>query len=142
MAMIAAIGRDMGLLRRWAEALHETGHICTLMMPGELGSHAPSICLFDLGPRGDADTSPLIDAIAGAPTPHFVAMSARPNAPEGIELLRKHKDFAVILSDFRMPGMDGMEVLRRVKRDHPDVEVIIVTGHGSDADEAAARRAA
>jgi CheY-like chemotaxis protein len=31
-----------------------------------------------------------------------------------------------------MPGIDGIEVLRRLKRDHPQVEVIILTGHGSD----------
>jgi CheY-like chemotaxis protein len=45
----------------------------------------------------------------------------------------------VMVLDLRMPGMDGIEVLRRVKRDHPDVEVIIVTGHGSEKDEQMAR---
>jgi len=33
-----------------------------------------------------------------------------------------------------MPGIDGIEVLRRVKNSHPEVEVIILTGHGSEAD--------
>jgi CheY-like chemotaxis protein len=45
----------------------------------------------------------------------------------------------VMVLDLRMPGIDGMEVLRRTKRDHPNVEVIIVTGHGTDKDEAAAK---
>lgn len=40
----------------------------------------------------------------------------------------------VMVLDLRMPGMQGMEVLRRVKRDHPDVQVVILTGHGSEAD--------
>ena len=40
----------------------------------------------------------------------------------------------VMVLDLRMPGMQGMEVLRRVKRDHPYVQVIILTGHGSEAD--------
>ena len=31
-----------------------------------------------------------------------------------------------------MPGIDGLEVLRRVKKDKPHTEVIILTGHGSD----------
>ena len=46
----------------------------------------------------------------------------------------------VMVLDLRMPGMDGLEVLRRVKRDHPGIEVIVVTGHGSDKDEQAARQ--
>jgi CheY-like chemotaxis protein len=33
-----------------------------------------------------------------------------------------------------MPGIDGIEVLRRVKASRPDIEVIILTGHGSEAD--------
>lgn len=88
MAMIAVVGRDMGLLRRWTEALREAGHSCTVLTPRETRPQAPAVCLFDLGPRGGADTSALIDAIAGAPTSRFVAMSARPHAAEGIALLR------------------------------------------------------
>jgi two-component system response regulator CpxR len=38
----------------------------------------------------------------------------------------------VIVLDLMMPGIDGIEVLRRLKRDHSQVEVIILTGHGSD----------
>ena len=44
----------------------------------------------------------------------------------------------VMVLDLKMPGIDGLEVLRRVKRKHPDTEVIILTGHGSDAEEALA----
>ncbi|MFZ5585673.1 MAG: response regulator [Thermodesulfobacteriota bacterium] len=40
----------------------------------------------------------------------------------------------VVVLDLKMPGIDGIEVLRRLKRDHPDVEVIILTGHGSAKD--------
>jgi two-component system response regulator CpxR len=35
-----------------------------------------------------------------------------------------------------MPGIDGIEVLRRVKATQPEIEVIILTGHGSEADKA------
>lgn len=41
----------------------------------------------------------------------------------------------VIVLDLKMPGIDGIEVLRRVKRTNPRTEVIILTGHGSDAEE-------
>jgi len=46
----------------------------------------------------------------------------------------------VIVLDLRMPGIDGMEVLRRVKKAYPQVQVIILTGHGSEKDEKEARR--
>lgn len=38
----------------------------------------------------------------------------------------------VMILDLKMPGIDGMEVLRRVKKAYPKVQVIILTGHGSD----------
>ncbi len=40
----------------------------------------------------------------------------------------------VMILDLKMPGIDGIEVLRRVKRTQPEMEVIILTGHGSEAD--------
>jgi len=46
----------------------------------------------------------------------------------------------VMVLDLRMPGLDGMEVLRRVKKAYPGVQVIILTGHGSEQDEEEARR--
>jgi DNA-binding NtrC family response regulator len=45
----------------------------------------------------------------------------------------------VMVLDLRMPGMGGMEVLRRVKKSYPQIEVIIMTGHGSDEEEVEAR---
>ena len=44
----------------------------------------------------------------------------------------------VMVLDLKMPGIDGLEVLRRVKQKHPETEVIILTGHGSEAEEALA----
>jgi two-component system, OmpR family, response regulator CpxR len=40
----------------------------------------------------------------------------------------------VMILDLKMPGIDGIEVLRRVKETQPGIEVIILTGHGSEAD--------
>jgi len=49
-------------------------------------------------------------------------------------------DFDVILTDMRMPGADGMTVLREAKRVHPDVEVILMTAYGSVASAVEAMR--
>ncbi|MEE4242984.1 MAG: response regulator [Desulfopila sp.] len=40
----------------------------------------------------------------------------------------------VMILDLNMPGIDGIEVLRRVKKDKPDIEVIVLTGHGTEKD--------
>ncbi|MDH3327953.1 MAG: response regulator [Desulfobulbaceae bacterium] len=46
----------------------------------------------------------------------------------------------VMILDLKMPGIDGMEVLRRIKKKYPRIQVIILTGHGTDKDEDEARR--
>ena len=45
----------------------------------------------------------------------------------------------VMLLDLKMPGMDGMEVLRKVKKAYPGVQVVMLTGHGTDKDEEQAK---
>ncbi len=45
----------------------------------------------------------------------------------------------VMVVDLMMPGIDGLEVLRRVRREPAAIEVILVTGHGSAREEALAR---
>jgi two-component system, OmpR family, response regulator CpxR len=48
--------------------------------------------------------------------------------------LIKEDEPEVMILDLKMPGIDGIEVLRRVKTTNPDIEVIMLTGHGSEAD--------
>jgi DNA-binding NtrC family response regulator len=40
-------------------------------------------------------------------------------------------EFHVVILDVKMPGMDGMEVLKTIKMKYPLVEVIMLTGHGT-----------
>jgi DNA-binding NtrC family response regulator len=49
---------------------------------------------------------------------------------EGLDRLEKD-EFDVIILDIKMPGMDGIQALRKIKILHPLVEVILLTGHGS-----------
>jgi DNA-binding NtrC family response regulator len=46
----------------------------------------------------------------------------------------------VMVLDLRMPGIGGMEVLSQIKKNHPDIQVIILTGHGNKDHEDQALR--
>lgn len=48
---------------------------------------------------------------------------------EAVELLKEHKDIAVIVSDMRMPNMDGLETLKIFHRYSPDTVRIMLTGN-------------
>ena len=51
------------------------------------------------------------------------------NGEIGIEVFEQHRP-PIVLTDIKMPGMDGLEVLRSIKKIDPLVEVIVITGHG------------
>ncbi|MDD5154573.1 MAG: sigma-54 dependent transcriptional regulator, partial [Desulfovibrionales bacterium] len=48
---------------------------------------------------------------------------------KGLELLKGEQP-DIVLTDIKMPGMDGIEVLKKVKEIRPETEVIVITGHG------------
>ena len=48
---------------------------------------------------------------------------------EGLDVFKKESP-DIILTDIKMPGMDGIEVLKKVKEINSETEVIIITGHG------------
>ena len=56
---------------------------------------------------------------------------------DGLDLLRTG-NFDCVITDLRMPGVDGRAVLRWVKEHQPDVDVIVLTGHGDVKDAVAA----
>ena len=51
-------------------------------------------------------------------------------AEEGIEELKK-QHYDIIIFDYRLPGMDGLEFLRRIQALHPDTIKILITAYGS-----------
>lgn len=54
-------------------------------------------------------------------------------AVDGLGALLKMRDerFDVVVLDLKLPGMGGQEVLRRMKKEYPDVPVLLITGHGA-----------
>jgi CheY-like chemotaxis protein len=65
------------------------------------------------------------------------------HAGTGEEALRKiaAEDYDMMVTDIRMPGMDGIEVAERTRAKRPWMPVVIITGFGTDENEARAKAA-
>ena len=50
---------------------------------------------------------------------------------ECLETLKTHQTLDVIVLDVKMPGMDGLEALKMIKKEFPLMEVIMLTGHAT-----------
>ena len=61
------------------------------------------------------------------------------SAREGLEIAGAH-DVETVLLDIKMPGMDGMELLRQLVENDPDLPVIMISGHGTIATAVEAAR--
>ena len=51
------------------------------------------------------------------------------NGAQALNIL-KETDVPVVITDIKMPGIDGIELLRKIKNNNPETEVIMLTGHG------------
>ena len=51
------------------------------------------------------------------------------NGQEGVDVFNRERP-SIVLTDIKMPGMNGIEVLKQVKAIDPSTEVIVITGHG------------
>ena len=51
------------------------------------------------------------------------------NGFSGFDMVKTYKP-DIVLTDIRMPGMDGMALLKAIKQSYPDIEVIMITGYG------------
>ena len=58
------------------------------------------------------------------------AVNVRSTGEEGLKAIDQEPPDIVVL-DYRLPRMDGLEVLRRIKASRPEVEVILLTAHGT-----------
>lgn len=58
-------------------------------------------------------------------------------AEESLELLKEHS-YSLVISDLRLPGMDGLQLIAKIKNTYPETHTILITGFGSEDVEARA----
>ncbi|RLB95948.1 MAG: hypothetical protein DRH90_25065 [Deltaproteobacteria bacterium] len=85
---------------------------------------APFIMLVD-------DEVPFVETMAKRLAKRNIKIIAAFSAEEGLEKLKMNQKIDVIVLDVKMPGMDGIEALREIKKVSPLVEVIMLTGHAT-----------
>ncbi len=79
------------------------------------------------------DEAAFVDALARRLGRRGLKVATATGGQEALDLLEEGGATAtdVVILDVKMPGMDGLETLRRIKERHPMVEVIMLTGHAT-----------
>lgn len=76
------------------------------------------------------DEKPLRDTLARWFRPGYECLLA-PDADAALEIVRATPDLALMISDIRMPGEDGVTLLRRAREIHPGLAAILLTAYGT-----------
>src|SRR3989337_2238309 len=77
------------------------------------------------------DEVPFVETMTKRLTKRNLTILSAFSGAEALEKLKTQKNVDVVVLDVKMPGMDGIETLREIKRAHPLVEVVMLTGHAT-----------
>ncbi len=77
------------------------------------------------------DEAPFVETMIKRLSKRDLSVTGAPGGPEALAHLGAHSDVEVVILDVKMPGMDGIAVLKEIKRRFPLVEVIMLTGHAT-----------
>ncbi len=77
------------------------------------------------------DEIPFVNTMTKRLTKRNLAIVCAYSGYEALDKLRADDTVDVVVLDVKMPGMDGLETLREIKKAHPLVEVIMLTGHAT-----------
>lgn len=75
------------------------------------------------------DERPILEMLEMSLTSEGYKVITAESGKEGLKIFREQRP-KLILTDIRMPGIDGIEVLKRIKATDDEAEVIVITGHG------------
>jgi DNA-binding NtrC family response regulator len=91
----------------------------------------------DISPNGTInvmlvdDEVGFVDVVAKRMSKRQLNVEKAYSGSQAFQIMRK-KDFDVVILDLKMEDMDGIEVLKILKKMDPDLKVIMLTGHGSE----------
>jgi DNA-binding NtrC family response regulator len=77
------------------------------------------------------DEVPFVEAMTRRLTKRNLDIVAAYSGEEALKRLEEHDRIEVVILDVKMPGMDGIEALTEIRKRHPLVEVIMLTGHAT-----------
>lgn len=77
------------------------------------------------------DEVPFVEAMGRRLTKRDLDIQAAGSGEEAMEKLAQSNAIEVVILDIKMPGMDGIETLKEIRRRFPLVEVIMLTGHAT-----------
>ena len=76
------------------------------------------------------DEKEFLDLMGERMTARGMEVKKALSAADAIKIMEEHSFDAIIL-DLMMPEMDGIQVLKALRTKHPELQVILLTGHGS-----------
>ena len=77
------------------------------------------------------DEVPFVEATTKRLTKRNIRVISAFGGEEALDTLSKNRNVDVVILDVKMPGMDGIETLREIKKAYPLIEVIMLTGHAT-----------
>ena len=77
------------------------------------------------------DEEAFVDALTRRLSRRKLDVKSVYNGQDALDTLGKDKLLEVVILDVKMPGMDGIETLKRIKTEFPLVEVVMLTGHAT-----------
>jgi DNA-binding NtrC family response regulator len=77
------------------------------------------------------DEVPFVETMTKRLTKRELTVLTAFSGSEALDKLAAEKRIDVVILDVKMPGMDGIDALREIKRLYPLVEVVMLTGHGT-----------
>jgi DNA-binding NtrC family response regulator len=77
------------------------------------------------------DEAPFVDTMTKRLTKRKLTVFKSYSGEEALETLKENSHIDLVILDVKMPGMDGIEALKEIRKEFPLVEVIMLTGHAT-----------